>query len=239
MQQRIVLHIGTHRTGTTSLQRFLRGSSRLLDRIGHVYPAGRFVAAAHPELHVATMRDDRSSPIRDRFRPPSRAVLAAELTTWIRGVREANPDKVPIFSTEGLSYLRHADEVEALRALFGDADVRIVLYLRDRGSFLESYRRFLAANSIPPSGDPRSYRYIRPDTWLVDYNALVEAYAGVFGMANMTILVYEAEQARYGGTVRSFFRTLGYDIDLQAEPRERRDRPSATSARVDQGALAG
>jgi hypothetical protein len=223
MRPRVILHIGTHRTGTTSLQAFLRGNPALLDKAGYVYPAGRFVPNAHGELHLAAMRDGRDSPVHDSVRSPSRAALAREVAASIRAVRAANPGKVPIFSTEGLSYVRYPDEVQALRALFGEADVRIVLYLRERASFLKSYRRFLAAHDIAPSQDRASYRYVEPDTWLLDYDALVRAYAGVFGMASMTILAYEAEQARHGGTVRSFFRALGYDIELTEEPRARLD----------------
>jgi hypothetical protein len=100
--------------------------------------------------------------------------------------------------------LRHADETSALSALFdADADVEVLLYLRNKKSYLESYTHQLAKMDIPFSDDPQDFNYVKEDTWLLNYEALIMAYASSF--RSVRVMSYEAETERFGGNVIGSF----------------------------------
>jgi hypothetical protein len=227
---RAIVHIGTHRTGTTSLQGFLGAADRsLLRPQGFRYYSGIRQAAGHVELHMAAMRDGRSSPARRSFGSIARSTVTGRVQSFLA---LAGKD-VSVFSGEGLSYLRHPDEIEALKEVFGGADVRIILYLREKQSFLRSYRAFLEEYNLRTRDDPRSFGYAEEDSWLLDYDALVEAYERGFGRRNVTVLKYEREIARHGGVVGSFLAAIGVQTHGAevAEPRLRAAEGAGVAAR--------
>jgi len=227
---RAIVHIGTHRTGTTSLQGFLGAADRTLLRPqGFRYYTGVHQGAGHVELHMAAMREGRSSPARRSFRPIPKSTVTARVQAFLA---LAGKD-TSVFSGEGLSYLRHLDEIEALKEVFIGADVRIVLYLREKQSFLRSYRAFLEHANLRTHDDPQSFGYAEDDTWLLDYDALVAAYERGFGRRNVTVLKYEREVARHGGVVGSFLAAIGvqtHGLEL-AEPRLRANEGAGVAAR--------
>ena len=118
MKRSVFLHIGTHRTGTTSLQALLRAGPGVLKELGLLYPVGRYHPRNHLELHLAAMRDDRHSQTRDRHRDRnqelSRSQIAPQVHAWVQEQFDDHPNAVPIFSDEELSYLRYPDEIREL-----------------------------------------------------------------------------------------------------------------------------
>ena len=67
MPTTIVLHIGTHKTGTTSLQQFLPDHGDLLHSVDADYPARFTVPSSHAELPLLAIRRDRLWPARIRL----------------------------------------------------------------------------------------------------------------------------------------------------------------------------
>ena len=81
---RAIVHIGTHRTGTTSLQGFLGAADRTLLRPqGFRYYSGIHQGAGHVELHMAAMREGRSSPARRSFRPIPKSTVTARVQAFL------------------------------------------------------------------------------------------------------------------------------------------------------------
>jgi hypothetical protein len=210
----IFLHIGTHRTGTTSLQAYLDRQRTALNRSGFAFYRGGFMRNNHVELHAAAMRPERDTPFRHYARIGDIARLRRYTEQRVGAFLQRAPQSKLIFSAEGLAYLRHADEVDYLASLLAPQHTTVIVYLRDKAAFLRSYRRQLRLMNLPPSSDPQHYAYCEPDSWLVDYDALVAAYSRVF--SDVRVLDYEAICARERTIIPSFAREIGWhDYDAR------------------------
>ncbi|WP_432479395.1 hypothetical protein [Nocardioides sp. GXQ0305] len=118
MADRVVLHIGTMKSGTTYLQAVL--TSGALDAVGGFYPGGRF-----EEQSVAVRRMLRPEHERDR-------------TPWLALVDEvhARPG-VAVFSQEFLSFARRR-RVRQIVEPFGTTPIDVVLTVRDQRTAIPS-----------------------------------------------------------------------------------------------------
>ncbi len=209
----IYLHIGTHKTGTTSLQKFLGDHRDYIRAFGFdFYSGSQPNPNNHTELHFAAMRPGRDSFGRLRF--PD-LVVDSEYKEKLRNNIGAFIEKnvgVTIFTNEGLSLLRYDDEVSELKNLFEKAkdDIKIILFLRNKNDFLKSYamqiRNF---GGLSPSEDQKSSLYIGRGTWLLDYEALISVYEKGFGRENVIVLDYDREIRKYGDIVASFVNLIG------------------------------
>ncbi|MEO7573743.1 MAG: sulfotransferase [Acidimicrobiales bacterium] len=206
--ERVVLHIGTHKTGTTSLQHFLRDQDGgLLATVGAGYPPGFVLPEAHSELALLTVRPERTWPARIRLPGTQHPTWLAAAEAHVREQLSASPHQTLVYSHEDLSYLRSAGEIEHLRHLLRGPEVQIVVFLREPAALLRSYREQLSAMEFELSDEPSSFAYVAPDSWLVDYDALLGAYRRGFGEDNVHVIDYD-EVVRCGGSVIPAFAQL-------------------------------
>lgn len=232
------LHIGTHKTGSTSIQRWLADHRDwLADRDYAVYH-GLHLPANHIELYLAAMRPERDSFAKRSLSGWSfDTAYAANVGKRVRDHLASHQGKQSIFSSEGLSLLRHEDELRSLRAVLGEAaaNVSVLLFLREKQAFLGSYRaQLLSQPGRFPAADYWSALYVEEDSWLIDYDQLLGAYGAAFGRQSVTVIDYDDEVARRGSVLPSFLEWLQIpqsDIDMAALDRYRFN---VTSAR-DQG----
>lgn len=231
MTTSVLLHIGTHRTGTTSIQGFLRDQNdELLARSGLHYPAGFLLPTVHVELPLLTIRPDRMWPARLRFPATQRRSWQAAAKAHVREtIRTADHDQL-VYVHEDLSYLRFEDELERLADLFAGCSLRIVVFLRQPSSFLPSYRSQLLATGFEPSDDPTSFAYLAADSWLLDYDALAAGYCRQFGASNVHVLDYDDAVARDGSVIPAFCDVLG--IPRASLPPLDRYRLNATGSHI-------
>jgi len=218
----IILHIGTHVTGTTSLQDVLHKSHRELAIADIAFYPGAINVSNHVELHMASMRPDRASPIKQALPLTIDDAFRADVTNHVKTFLRLNQSERVIFSAEGLSYLRYPDEIAFLQNLFEDCDVRVVVYLRERSAFLASYGKKMVQEGHALSSDPTHFAFTREGSWLTDYDALINAYAAGFGQDAITIRDYDADQSEFGGTVASFLHLLDLPPSIRnslGEPR--------------------
>lgn len=189
-----VLHIGLPKTGSTSLQ-FLLGENRIKLKsqnaeyfIGSLPPHGY----NHGELYLSALRDGVTTFGTQKF-----SYDQTELYEQTRGriARFVNRSRASLllFSAEGLSFLRTRRELRKLRSLFpSNLDFRVILVERDAAEWLNSWRKQILSNPERGlSADPDSALYVEPDTWLVDFEQLKQAYRSEFG--NLTTLPYRRE----------------------------------------------
>ncbi len=200
----MIRHIGTHKTGTTSIQTYLHDNARQFAKYGVGFYPGLLHCENHLELSMVTQRRGRTSAPRFCYPNLDLDELTDRTRKQIATFLSDRRLHTFIFSSEDLSMLRHADETSALKALFdADADVEALLYLRNKSSYLESYARQLAKMDIPFSDDPQDFNYVKEDTWLLDYEALIMAYASSF--RSIQVMSYEAETERSGGNLIGSF----------------------------------
>lgn len=207
MSERIVLHIGTHKTGSTSLQQLLHDHPALLSAVGASYPKGLVIPGSHAELPLLAIRPERTWPARLRLPETTDERWLAAAARHVEEVLDVTSSEVLVLSHEDLSYVRHDDEIERLRRLLGDRPARVVVYLRAPGPFLRSYRAQLEAMGFRASADPSSFAHVEPDSWLVDHRALVDVYRRGFG--EVEVLDYDHAVETDGSVVPAFTDLLG------------------------------
>ena len=190
-----ILHIGTHKTGSTSFQQLLGNNRRRLRKKGIEFYKGLLEKNNHVELFFSTIRPGVETLADYKFGGIDRQKLYYKTRNNIRNiVKNSKCDKF-IFSAEGLSYLRTNAELERLKALFpdnGSSNFKIIVVLRDKKDFLYSY-----ANQIKKqkkrkiSNNTSSGLYVEEDSWLADFDELLKVYRDFFG--EIDIISYDKE----------------------------------------------
>jgi hypothetical protein len=193
LASRVVLHVGTHRTGTTSLQHFLHTQAELLASVGAAYPPGFLFPSVHSELPLLAARAEWLWPARIRLPETRRPAWLAAAAAHVREQLRAPIQPVLVYSHEDLSYLRTDDELERLRDLLAVPSVDVVVCLREPGAFLRSYRDQLTALGFELSDDRDSFAYVGEDSWLVDYEALLGGYRRWFGADRVHVIDFDAD----------------------------------------------
>lgn len=204
----VVVHIGTHKTGTTALQRWARlHEPRLMRRNDIGVYRGLFGNAR--EVALLCCDEDRVFPTMrqipewntDEWQDLVRAHVASELDRSVGRM---------LLSCETLAFLRRPSEVDRLAALLDGRRVRIVLCTRRPADFLRSWSDHLTRDGFSLSDDPGSFAYVGTDSWLVDYDALSTAFSSVFGA--VTRVDYDAEMARHRSIIPGLMRASFGDI---------------------------
>lgn len=210
MTEQVVLHVGTHKTGSTSLQHFFRDhDDTLMAAAGAHYPPGLVLPASHAELPLLAIRAERTWPARLRFPETERRAWLAMAEAHMSSVVRTTSQRTLVLSHEDLSYLRFDDEHKRLRELLGGLPVKVIVFLRDKAAFLHSYRAQLEGTGFSLSSDPSSFAYVEDDSWLVDHDALVGGYQRSFGATNVEVVDYDATMERDGSVIPVFAEQLG------------------------------
>jgi len=185
----LILHIGTHKTGTSALQAFLKSNADGLQAQGVRYvEAGRPGRLAHHMLAWA-IRGRRNT----------------DLSIWdgVRAELRDNPASINVLSTEGFWF---EDPARIKEVLDYDGEVKIVAYLRRQDQFLQSlYKQAVS------SGRKTDF-----DAWLAevphrgDYLSVLDKWAEAFGIGAITVRPYE-RGGRTIDAVEDFLSVFGID----------------------------
>jgi hypothetical protein len=205
------LHIGTEKTGTSSIQDFLATNRERLLRHKYLYPKSPGVVN-HLGLTCYAQDDDKFDRVRRSrviFSPDDviryRAKLLAELDTEIGESRAA----AVIFSNEHLSsrLISHA-EIRRIKGLCDKYAVktRVIVYIRDQVGFLTSrYIEGVKGGGIRPLTLPIRAGLIR----LMDYEKLLAPWREVFGFENLTVRRFVTEDFFAGDLLQDFESHIG------------------------------
>ncbi len=205
-RKRLLLHIGTHKTGTTTLQSLLaKNRDRLADR-GICYPVTDRPPFPNPHKHNNLWRALDAGP--DAF--------AAEKAVLLREFYASGAETL-VMSEEHLSCHR-LKALAQMRAFADDFDVEVICFLRRQDYFIESWwsqrcksgREGLHIDAFTMSD------WVRSRT---DYLKLLDFWAG---FARVTAIGFE--QACQTGLVDHFNAATG--LDLPPAPRRRNISPS-------------
>jgi len=168
----LFIHIGTHKTGSSSVQRFFsQNADTLLSRFGVLYPvSGRNTIGSHHHLVYEIKNDPRFHPGRGGW-----DALKQEL---------AAQDCAHVFlSCEALSAYRETGDIIARFAELGahlEMPVVPILVARPQAPYLEA----LYVENIKSGGTPGAFgdfveRYL--DHPRLDYHAVAESWSQPFG----------------------------------------------------------
>ncbi len=208
MSVRTFLHIGFHKTGSTSIQHFCWNHRQRLADAGVRMFEGAEIASNHVELHVAAMRAERMSPIKLARRLQRNERYRTDVQRRVDSFLAAASDDSVLFSAEGLSYLRYPDELEWLKAQF-PGEVQVIACLRERNGFREAYRHTLNGIGFAESDEPHSVSYLADDSWLLDLQGRLTPFRDTFGSPNVTCIDYDEEVQRRGNIIPAFLEAIG------------------------------
>jgi hypothetical protein len=187
MARTVVLHIGTHKTGSTALQIWIKHNRQIFPAMGIFVPKSGLSPhdqIGHHQLPAALLRGD-DEPL---------DALRKEL--------HASKQPVALLSSEELSSLAlHPECLTRLReALPDDYAVKVLAYVRPQGAWAESLygERVRQATPAPFFSDYvaaiiANGGYSDDDVHLrlpLDYTKLLEPFARVFGPESIAVRPY-------------------------------------------------
>ena len=222
---RLFLHIGTHKTGTTSMQRFLTDNRAVLRRQGLVYPdpalggfGKRF--AHHQVAHAIAGQGGAGTPddarrffdrVRRDLRRREAAIVSAE-ALYRHVLPDAGSDRR--FDAGGGAAGDPLPYIRRVRDCLGDFDVTVLVMLRRQDTFLES----LYAEQVMTSSYRKDVDHFTTErAWLADYRERLTMWASVFGADNLDVRTFEPDSFP-GGIERSFLEWVGGRWDDRLVP---------------------
>jgi hypothetical protein len=209
---RIILHIGTHKTATTTLQDTLAANRGVLAKHGIVYPK---IGRANGHHTLATHWIDLPKIYRE-------STPAAEFWRNLRS--HAASDATVIVSSEELSrWLPQAVDFAELRAFVDLFETRMVICtLRNQLSHLQSvYLQVTRDHQGPPFEAflNAAIRNHHATGVFLDYGALYDHVLKGFTPEEIAFTSYEAGRRHPRGVIGAFFDRLGLPaVDLAPLP---------------------
>lgn len=192
MKRRLYLHIGVHRTATTSIQSFLRTNFLALQTLGYFNPfaAGRSAGLFNGLFSGKTKAIDIATDINKR---------AASKPVPIHSL---------ILSDEDICMRRDIAPLQRFTDIF---DVKVVLSLRRQDLWLESWHQ----QNVKWQWDPAlahltfpQFLEQRPRFHWIRYDSLIDRFGRVFGPENLIIRVFERGEMP-AGPIAAFCADIG------------------------------
>ncbi len=209
-KRRAILHIGTEKTGTTSLQAALSEHRDALAEAGIRYPVlGPQNAHSALALFACGAEDDlfymrqlsgvpEAMPLRE-----ARPLIAGRLGKEVA----EHPDATFVLSAELLSsWLSTGTKVARLKRLLDRYfdEIRVICYLRRWDRFATSlYSTYLRNGGTEP------FAFDLLAHGMFDYGEMLERWVKVFGRESVDVAIYERAVARKGGLLADFAARAG------------------------------
>ncbi|MGK7909743.1 MAG: hypothetical protein AB4040_21255 [Synechococcus sp.] len=218
---KIYLHIGTHKTGTTSIQRFARANEDEFKKQGWIYPDYSIINkkghyAHHHFAHALALEKN------NRFGPET------ALKFIKKAIIQAEKYNVLFLSAEPLYRHYHGDHtclrrqdtywsarksfVQCVRDCFVNHDVEIIISIRRQADFaLSVYQENIKVRKYG-----REFTSFLYDQWfLFKYLQQIRLWEDIFGKIH--ILVFE-DLLKDSDLVKSFFSSLGLNTESFPKP---------------------
>lgn len=195
---RVLIHIGTHKTGSTLIQNVCKSLHADLKKQGVYYPVEGYSQAGHHELAWALMKGDAST--------------AAQ---YVEGaVSKASGCHTLIFSSEEFEFLRN---FKLLSELLADYEVDVICYFRRQDKYLESeYNQHVKMMDTRFCSDIFKFYMYHDFHRRFNYVALVSGWDKSGLINRFHVLSYDRE-AKRDYLLGSFFDCIGVGLDVVGE----------------------
>lgn len=212
-----VIHIGTEKTGTTSIQKTLDGNVDLLEQGGVLWPS---VLRSGQDTRIACYAmDDDTVDLRKKRRklltPEAIATFRSAFEERLAREIKAAPDaRTMLIVNEHLSRMRNPSELIRLRKLLeGVVDrFRIVVYLRRQDRMMRSmYSQVIKIGGTRENVFPVYEAAKNNDFNTFNYRRIVDLWAGVFGADALDIRIFDRAHLVDGDVVADFFHAAGLE----------------------------
>lgn len=219
IKEHLYLHIGTNKTGSTSIQYYLRDNKSLLETNGYYYPmegAYFYPPEASPSLLAHALLGKRPPYIRN-------TVINKEacVTDILRDIKSSSCSKV-IISSEHFSNAKTTDEVKKIANIFLNIfqKVTVIVYLRRQDTRIESsWSQRVKMGLITKSFDD-----FLSEEFDLNYLEMLNSWADVFGKKNIIVRPFEKAQFFNNNLIQDFLQILGCALKAP-ELRSRNESP--------------
>ena len=212
-----VLHIGTEKTGSTSIQAFLRQNRAALERDGFFYTdtsigsQWEFVTLVHPH----PWRTDLGRIFNISDEQSKQQFCEMFLANFRKQISQSRKASTLLISSEHFhSRLVTPSMIEDLKSTLDPfvEDFRILVYFRRQdelavGQFNTKIKGGFRGTQIPPR-----------DQTYYDYDALVSRWASVFGLDAIKAGLYRPLAQLENGLLTDFCRNAGINFDNKVIP---------------------
>lgn len=192
----LLLHIGTEKTGTTTIQKFLMENQEILESAGIFLPS----SLGHP-LHRALAAIASNDEFIDEFFQRKGLLDIAERrdakSIWweafVAEVQDNNMARAIISSEHLQSRLQKSEEIFRLRSMLSSlfSSIKILIYIRDPlETALSLYSKAVKNSSValaPPGPDDPYFNII------VNHAATIQKWAAAFGIENIKVRLFMKE----------------------------------------------
>lgn len=169
MKKDIFIHIGTHKTGTTSIQQALANNYELLLQKGILYPSTEREPWPNLPKHTSIYASIRSKN-KDNF--------LNEIDTLKKEIEDSNCNII-ILSEEGLSE-PNIDIINFFRFFINDFNLHVICYFRRQDYFVESlYNQFVRERVRSETRDIISFMYSPDIINRLDYYSILENWRSI------------------------------------------------------------
>lgn len=205
---KVVLHIGTHKTATTTVQDMFWTNSDLLAQHGLIYPRLLEKQTGHHGLVI-----NWGDKMPKMFRLPQ-----GDLGS-LRALADqyAEQDGTLFLSSEEFSRDRCIQDAAVLReALEPFDEIEVICVLRPQWQFLQSIYVEVARGRCPPRPGKVVEQTIETSLYegiWIDYNRLLDRLTAAFSPDQITLMSFDACRHHAGGVVGAFLSHLGVDLD--------------------------
>lgn len=199
MSNKVIFHIGIHKTGTTSLQYFLYTNEECLEKAGYTYPhiLEDLDCIPFPREHI-----HKNGGMFYQYCDESD--LSNEYWNILCNyIRHKNQDYNVIISAEGI--VNHAKSI-LLRAVKEFSSVQVVVYLRRQDRLIESlWNQVIKAGDY--AGTFAEFVSHAPE-WL-DYYETLSTITGIVGKENVIVRIYDKKELVGGKIELDFISAIG------------------------------
>lgn len=224
MIKKIVLHIGLHKTGTTSFQKFVLENENVFFKKGiHPYkPIYRNHSYTANEIGLSVLRP---GVIDDLVKGPwnvdieffDKSQWRDRISARIEEICKTSDCKVLLISGEWMSFIRTQGEIDALKKLFPSfIETHIVMVRRKKSDWWRSYCSEVAKwkDRIPGpvNASRNSHAHLDPSGWLMDFEIVEYLFRKNFN--SISTLEYN-----HKGMVGPLLYEMGITDEVIDEPR--------------------
>lgn len=207
---KVVLHIGTHKTATTTIQDMFHKNASLLEKHGLVYPRLGRVTGHHGLVYdwasLPPVYELGSSSL-DAFSWIARKYASRDVTVFLSSEEFSRHDpKALVDFTAVRERLAPFDEIE------------VICVLRTQWQFMQSIYLELSRRNNPRRPSQITKPAIETGSYVglaVDYNLLLDRLEKVFAPEEITLLDFKAAGQGEGKIIGTLLRHL--NIDLKAD----------------------
>lgn len=208
MKNKLWLHIGAPKTGTSSIQKFLSQHGHSLKESGFIYPEVGFLGPCGVAQHRFAFSANTKKPkwVTD-YEGETLDSLRKELDDYLRESGLLGKKHDLILSSEAFSSAMSESSSQRIKEVFLDYDINVVVYYRSPDKWIESWYCQVVKNE--PFMSKKFKDFYQSSTKGMTYLDSIIYYANTFGKAKVSVYDYDFLRSNDQDIIAHFLNVIG------------------------------